>query len=47
MTTVGWPVREMGRAAALKLIAPGDEAADQSRFPATLVKRQSVAPPRA
>jgi LacI family transcriptional regulator len=46
MTTVGWPVREMGRAAALKLIAPGDAGAGQSSFPATLVKRQSVAPPR-
>ncbi len=46
MTTVGWPVREMGRAAALKLIAPDDKAASQSRFPATLVKRQSVASPR-
>ncbi len=46
MTTVGWPVREMGRAAALKLIAPDDKAASRSRFPATLVKRQSVASPR-
>ncbi|PKP95372.1 MAG: LacI family transcriptional regulator [Alphaproteobacteria bacterium HGW-Alphaproteobacteria-14] len=46
MTTVGWPVREMGRAAALKLMAPTDEAAQQYRFPATLVKRQSVGPPR-
>jgi LacI family transcriptional regulator len=45
MTTVGWPVREMGRAAALKLIAPGDPSASQFRFPARLVKRQSVAPP--
>lgn len=47
MTTVGWPVREMGRAAALKLIAPDDAAAQAFRFPAQLVKRQSVAPPRA
>jgi LacI family transcriptional regulator len=47
MTTVGWPVREMGRAAALKLIAPQDSAAGQFRFPATLVERQSVAPPKA
>jgi LacI family transcriptional regulator len=47
MTTVGWPVREMGRAAALKLIVPDDPAAGSSRFPARLVKRQSVAPPRA
>jgi LacI family transcriptional regulator len=46
MTTVGWPVREMGRAAALKLIAPTDTAAAQARFPARLVKRQSVAPPK-
>jgi len=47
MTTVGWPVREMGRAAALKLIAPAEEVAGESRFPARLVKRQSVAPPKA
>ncbi|RNJ62343.1 MAG: LacI family DNA-binding transcriptional regulator [Porphyrobacter sp. IPPAS B-1204] len=47
MTTVGWPVREMGRAAALKLIAPDDPAAQAFRFPAKLVKRLSVAPPRA
>lgn len=47
MTTVGWPVREMGRAAALKLIAPGEDAASEHSFPATLVKRQSVAPPKA
>lgn len=47
MTTVGWPVREMGRAAALKLIAPADPAAQPASFPARLVKRQSVAPPKA
>lgn len=45
LTTVGWPVREMGRAAALKLIAPGEEAAQAFRFPARLVQRQSVGPP--
>lgn len=47
MTTVRWPVREMGRAAALKLITPADPGAQASRFPAKLVKRLSVAPPRA
>lgn len=47
MTTVRWPVREMGRAAALKLIAPEDAAAQKFRFPAKLVMRQSVGPPRA
>lgn len=46
LTTVGWPVREMGRAAALKLIAPDDRAGKHFRFPARLVQRQSVAPPR-
>ena len=46
MTTVGWPVREMGRAAALKLIAPDTPEAQESRFLARLVKRQSVAPPK-
>ncbi|MGN3974989.1 LacI family DNA-binding transcriptional regulator [Tsuneonella sp. SYSU-LHT278] len=45
MTTVGWPIREMGKAAALKLVAPADEAAQDSRFPAQLIKRLSVAPP--
>ena len=47
MTTIRWPVREMGRAAALKLIAPDDAAAQEFRFLAKLVKRQSVGPPRA
>jgi LacI family transcriptional regulator len=46
MTTVRWPVREMGRAAALKLIAPDSPAAHKSRFPAELIMRQSVGPPR-
>lgn len=46
MTTIRWPVREMGRAAALKLIAPDDKAAQEFRFLAKLVKRQSVGPPR-
>lgn len=46
LTTVGWPVREMGRAAALKLIAPGEGAARAFRFPARLVQRQSVGPPK-
>ena len=45
MTTVGWPIREMAKAAALKLVAPGDEGAQQFSFPAKLVRRQSVAPP--
>lgn len=46
MTTVGWPIREMAKAAALKLVAPGDSGAKGSNFPARLVRRQSVAPPR-
>lgn len=45
MTTVGWPIREMAKAAAFKLIAPADPGAKQYRFPAKLVQRQSVAPP--
>lgn len=45
MTTVGWPIREMGRAAALKLVAPDHEFAAPSQFPARLVQRESVAPP--
>lgn len=47
MTTVRWPVRSMGKAAALKLIAP-DEAADQpSLFLSDLVRRASVQRPKA
>lgn len=45
LTTVGWPIREMGKAAALKLVAPADKAAQRARFPAQLVKRLSVARP--
>ncbi|MEZ5710552.1 MAG: LacI family DNA-binding transcriptional regulator [Blastomonas sp.] len=45
MTTVGWPIREMAKAAALKLVAPADEGARDFSFPARLVQRQSVAPP--
>ena len=44
MTTVSWPIREMARAAGLKLVAPTDEGAQAARFPAKLVQRQSVAP---
>ncbi len=45
LTTVGWPIREMAKAAALKLVAPADERAQDYIFPARLVQRQSVAPP--
>lgn len=45
MTTVGWPIREMAKAAALKLIDPGSRGALPSTFPARLVTRDSVAPP--
>ncbi len=45
MTTVGWPIREMGKAAASKLVAPTEDGALESWFPARLVKRLSVAPP--
>lgn len=44
MTTVAWPIREMAKAAGLKLVAPADEGAQAARFPAKLVQRQSVAP---
>jgi len=47
MTTVGWPIRQMGKSAALKLVAPADEDAQDWNFPARLVRRQSVAPPAA
>jgi LacI family transcriptional regulator len=45
MTTVGWPIREMAKAAALKLVDPGSDGAARSSFPARLVTRDSVAPP--
>lgn len=47
LTTVRWPIATMARAAALKLIGEveGDEAADESLFVSTLVRRASVAPP--
>ncbi|HEY8603817.1 LacI family DNA-binding transcriptional regulator [Tsuneonella suprasediminis] len=45
MTTVGWPIREMAKAAALKLVDPGSDGAAPSSFPARLVTRDSVAPP--
>lgn len=45
ITTVGWPIRAMGKAAGLKLVAPSDPGASGFRFPARLVQRQSVAPP--
>ena len=45
MTTVGWPIREMAKAAALKLVAPDTAEAQPSNFPARLVTRNSVASP--
>ncbi|MEC7161695.1 MAG: substrate-binding domain-containing protein, partial [Pseudomonadota bacterium] len=45
MTTVGWPIREMAKAAALKLVAPDSSEALPSSFPARLVSRNSVAEP--
>lgn len=45
MTTVGWPIREMAKAAALKLIDPSSEEAGKAKFLARLVHRESVAPP--
>ncbi|MXO90367.1 LacI family DNA-binding transcriptional regulator [Altererythrobacter aquaemixtae] len=45
MTTVSWPIREMAKSAALKLIDPGSDGAKPSTFPARLVTRDSVGPP--
>jgi len=42
MTTVRWPVRSMGKAAALKLIAPDKAAEQPSLFLSDLVRRASV-----
>jgi LacI family transcriptional regulator len=50
LTTVRWPIADMARAAALKLLAgtpDGDPAAaEQSLFPSLLIKRASVAAPK-
>ncbi|MBL8552536.1 MAG: LacI family DNA-binding transcriptional regulator [Hyphomonadaceae bacterium] len=48
LTTVRWPIAEMGRAAAEKLLAAeagGDEPSSARPFPAHLVERESTAPP--
>jgi LacI family transcriptional regulator len=48
LTTVRWPIVSMARAAALKLVAGAEEAVrEPSVFLSTLVKRASVAPPKA
>ncbi|WP_187336669.1 LacI family DNA-binding transcriptional regulator [Novosphingopyxis iocasae] len=44
-TTVGWPIAEMARAAALKLIHPAEAGTQPSRFRSDLVRRASVASP--
>ncbi len=46
LTTVRWPIVEMGRIAALKLMAkPDDPPISESLLPSQLVTRDSVAPP--
>lgn len=46
LTTVHWPIKQMARTAAEKLIGPEDEAATKEwLLPSTLVKRGSVVPP--
>jgi LacI family transcriptional regulator len=48
LTTVRWPIISMARSAALKLTADGDEPVEEpSMFRSTLIRRGSVAPPRA
>lgn len=51
LTTVRWPIISMARSAALKLVGdvvdPGTEVDEPSMFVSTLVRRASVAPPRA
>ncbi len=51
LTTVRWPMTSMARSAALKLIAGEDgmpaEVEEPSLFLSTLIRRASVAPPRA
>ncbi|WP_336987081.1 LacI family DNA-binding transcriptional regulator [Altererythrobacter aquiaggeris] len=46
LTTVRWPIAEMGRIAALKLMMqPDDPPMQESLFPSELIKRDSVGPP--
>ncbi|MBT0671740.1 LacI family DNA-binding transcriptional regulator [Novosphingobium profundi] len=45
LTTVQWPIKAMARAAASKLILPGDAATQPSIFLSDLVRRDSAAPP--
>ena len=51
LTTVRWPIISMARSAALKLVGdvidPEGEVDEPSMFQSTLVRRASVAPPRA
>jgi LacI family transcriptional regulator len=51
LTTVRWPIISMARSAALKLVGdvidPGNAPDEPSMFVSTLVRRASVAPPRA
>jgi LacI family transcriptional regulator len=48
LTTVRWPILDMGRAAAEKLLgAEGAREVDASPFPAHLIVRDSTAPPSA
>ena len=47
LTTVQWPIVEMARTAALKLIAPDDADANARwLLPSALIERESVVPPR-
>lgn len=43
LTTVRWPIRRMGEAAALKLLRPDTANTLPSRFPSDLIRRDSVA----
>src|SRR4051794_39028447 len=51
LTTIRWPTISMGRSAALKLVSdiidPGSDVDEPSMFISTLVRRSSVAPPKA
>ena len=46
LTTVHWPIKQMARTAAEKLVGPEEEAAERDwLLPSTLVERGSVVPP--
>lgn len=46
LATVRWPIRSMGRSAAIKLLRPETAGLEQSLFPTEFIPRPSTCPPR-